>query len=155
LNDGLTNNDFALINRINVIGLGQTHSILTEHKQIKAVSFIIDKRDYTKLLGKGGRKQGAVRVEPGDVVARITCTDESEYHVRATVRGQLVEVNEQLLSNPHLLTTNSAALRGWVLMVLATDTASNSATTASRSSSTTTSASSSSNVDTNTSDSIC
>jgi hypothetical protein len=131
-------NDIRSVNchSINVVGLGPEHPILLEKKQVSSVTFHVNKKqDYAKVKGRGGKRHGAttVRVDANSVVAQVTCTDASTYDIPALVKGQLMEVNEDLLSQPELL-TRSPELRGWVALVLSTSSASQDVSVASRAS---------------------
>lgn len=47
--------------------------------------------------------QGAQLLTASSSLCEVTCSDASKYIISCGVRGQLIEVNENLLTSPHLL----------------------------------------------------
>ncbi|KAK3587839.1 hypothetical protein CHS0354_019707 [Potamilus streckersoni] len=91
-------------NRICIVTLGETHPILSKNKCIRSVSFTIG--DVNRLDNKvsGKAKRGAQTLTATSPLCEITCDDGEKFVVPAGMKGQLIEVNEQLLNNPSLLT---------------------------------------------------
>lgn len=105
-------------NRIALITLAPTHPILKENKLIKKIDFQINdncNRAKNKVSGKG--KRGAQPLQKNSILCHIICEDGSNYSPRSCINGKLVEVNDQLIENPNLLTT-SPQEEGFIALVL-------------------------------------
>ncbi|XP_071520907.1 protein Abitram-like isoform X2 [Panulirus ornatus] len=68
-----------------------------------------------QVSGKG--KRGAQQLGPQSPICIITCSDSTKYTVLAGIHGKLVEVNERLVSHPHLLSESPNA-EGYLALVL-------------------------------------
>lgn len=67
-----------------------------------------------KVYGKG--KKGALWLEPMSPLCDVTCSDGSKYRLYSCVRGHLLEVNENLVVRPELLSSR-AATEGYLAIV--------------------------------------
>ncbi|XP_054261301.1 protein Abitram isoform X2 [Macrosteles quadrilineatus] len=115
--------DFCVLfhsNRICVISLAPSHTVLTEHKQVSKIIYHVspnvDRLNNT-VSGKG--KRGAQILTPSSVIFYLNCSDGSQYAVRSCVPGKLVEINDQLVENPNLVTERPSD-RGYLAVVLPT-----------------------------------
>jgi len=54
-----------------------------------------------KVSGKG--KKGAQYLLPESLICEVTCSNGAKYSLYSCIKGKLVEVNEELVSKPHLL----------------------------------------------------
>jgi len=118
-----TGDDFCVLfhsNRICVITLAPSHTVLTQRKRVTQIVYDVspnvDRRTNT-VSGKG--KRGAQVLTPSSVVCYLDCSDGSRYAVRSCVPGKLVEMNDQLTENPNLVTERPSD-RGYLAIVLPT-----------------------------------
>lgn len=91
-------------NRICVITLARSHPIVALKKSVAKVDFQADAKTNrldNKVSGK--LKHGAQWINEGSPLCHLTCDDGSVYTVYGCIRGNLVEVNENLVSSPQLL----------------------------------------------------
>ncbi|XP_031633292.1 protein Abitram [Contarinia nasturtii] len=102
------NNDIAeahtLLNHSNgicLVGLADTH--IAVKKGIKSITFDVGGVDRSKNQVSGKGKRGAMQLQATTCLAIVTCEDDTTYRVASTTQGKLVEVNEDLLSNPKLI----------------------------------------------------
>ncbi|XP_067930266.1 protein Abitram-like [Watersipora subatra] len=118
---GQTGNDFCILchsNKICLVTLAPSHSILRDRKIPQSVSFQVDKKRNrldNQATGKG--KKGAQVLSEVGVVCIVTCSDGSVYSVYSCIKGKLVEVNSALIDNPLLLTAKTWT-DGYVAIVL-------------------------------------
>lgn len=116
-------NDFCVLfhsNRICVLTLALTHSILTEHKQVDKIDFqVSSKVDRLNNTVSGKGKRGAQILTPNSVIFYVNCTDGSKFPIYSCVPGKLVEVNEQLMKNPNLMVERPLD-QGYLAIVLPT-----------------------------------
>ncbi|XP_005104620.1 protein Abitram [Aplysia californica] len=91
-------------NRVCVVCIAESHPICSEKKEVIKVDFEVkgSNRMDNKMSGKA--KRGAQWLGPTAVLCEVTCSDESKYTLYCCVKGQLVEVNENLITKPCLLT---------------------------------------------------
>ena len=76
------------------------------------VSEKLDRSD-NKVSGK--RKRGGQWVDETSILCKITChDDDTTYSIHCGVRGTLVEMNENLITNPELMTSLTQPEHGWV-----------------------------------------
>jgi len=90
-------------NKICVITVAPSHPLL-KCKQISNVNFQVSakvNRLDNKVSGKG--KKGAQYLLPESAICEATCTSGTKYTLYSCVKGKLVEVNKELVSNPNLL----------------------------------------------------
>ena len=91
-------------NRICMISLAPSHSILQENKPVSNVNFrVSEKLDRMKNKVKGKGKHGAQPMQENSNICSITCTDGTTQMIKCCMIGKLVEVNESLATNPSLL----------------------------------------------------
>lgn len=105
-------------NRISVITLAPSHPLLLNKKKVKNVSFQVSdnvNRLANKVSGKA--KHGAQMLQPCSPLLIAECTDGTKYTVRSPVPGKLVEVNDQLVKNPSLI-SDYPADKGFIAIVL-------------------------------------
>ncbi|XP_074659325.1 protein Abitram-like [Tubulanus polymorphus] len=91
-------------NKLCIVTLSQFHPILAADKTIEKVDFQVTKN--TNLLNNkvvGKRKKGGQWMTADSKLCMITCTDGSCYTVYSCINGRLVEVNENLATNPALI----------------------------------------------------
>uniref|UniRef100_H0ZE56 Protein Abitram n=1 Tax=Taeniopygia guttata TaxID=59729 RepID=H0ZE56_TAEGU len=99
--------DFCVLqhsNRICVITLAEAHPLLQSGKTIKNINYQISancSRLQNKVSGKS--KRGAQFLTELAPLCRISSSDGEEYTIYSCIRGRLIEVNENILSNPALL----------------------------------------------------
>ncbi|XP_067142279.1 protein Abitram [Centruroides vittatus] len=104
-------------NRICVITLAPMHPILTEKKTITSVDFKIGEVSRLQNQVSGKWKRGGQQLKQHSPLCEIHCNDNSVYVVYSCVYGRLVEVNENLLEKPHLLTEKTWS-EGYIAVVL-------------------------------------
>ncbi|XP_021244808.1 protein Simiate isoform X2 [Numida meleagris] len=99
--------DFCVLqhsNRICVITLAEAHPLLQRGKTITSINYQISpncSRLQNKVSGKS--KRGAQFLTELAPLCRISSSDGEEYTIYSCIRGRLIEVNENILSNPALL----------------------------------------------------
>ena len=90
-------------NRVCIVGLAPAHPAVRRGAQAPAVR--VDFAEPLRALAVSGkRKRGALIVEPGRELARVTLADGRSYPVRACVAARVLEVNTRLRDEPALLT---------------------------------------------------
>ncbi|BFZ01084.1 hypothetical protein BsWGS_04123 [Bradybaena similaris] len=91
-------------NRVCVVCLAESHPVLSEKKTVTKVSF--ENAKWNRLDNKfsGKNKRGAQWLDGNSPLCEVTCSDESVYTLCCCVQGQLIEVNENLIKHPELLT---------------------------------------------------
>ncbi|XP_071311752.1 protein Abitram isoform X1 [Agelaius tricolor] len=113
--------DFCVLqhsNRICVITLAEAHPLLQSGKTIKNINYQISancSRLQNKVSGKS--KRGAQFLTELAPLCRISSSDGEEYTIYSCIRGRLIEVNENILSNPALL-QEKPSTEGYIAVVL-------------------------------------
>ncbi|XP_048754852.1 protein Abitram-like [Ostrea edulis] len=104
-------------NRICIVTVAEWHPLIREGKTISQIKFDVDgmNRLDNKISGKG--KRGAQLLTPSSPLCQVICSDSSTYTITCGVRSQLMEVNENLLKSPHLM-TKKPQTEGYVAIVL-------------------------------------
>lgn len=104
-------------NKLCLITLSHHHPVLARKKKITKISYDVGRfnRLENQVSGKG--KRGAQQLGPQSPICIITCSDSTKYTVLAGIHGKLVEVNERLVSHPHLLSESPNA-EGYLALVL-------------------------------------
>lgn len=105
-------------NRISLVTLAKSHPILQLKKRISAVNFQVDKQTNrldNKVTGKG--KRGAQNISINAALCHVSCEDGSQYTIHGGMKGSLVEVNNNLVSHPQLLTEKPNA-EGYIAIIL-------------------------------------
>ncbi|KAJ7386362.1 hypothetical protein OS493_008483 [Desmophyllum pertusum] len=104
-------------NKICVITIAPSHPLL-RCEQITNVNFQVStkvNRLDNKVSGKG--KKGAQHLQPDSLLCEVTCSSGTKYSLYSCVRGKLVEVNEELVSKPHLM-LEKPETEGYLAVVL-------------------------------------
>ncbi|NXJ06127.1 F206A protein, partial [Odontophorus gujanensis] len=115
-----------------VITLAEAHPLLQRGKTITGVNYQISpncSRLQNKVSGKSKRRwiirnnvffscmQGAQFLTELAPLCRISSSDGEEYTIYSCIRGRLIEVNENILSNPALL-QEKPSTEGYIAVVL-------------------------------------
>ncbi|XP_010018849.1 PREDICTED: protein Simiate, partial [Nestor notabilis] len=106
------------LSRICVITLAEAHPLLQSGKTIKSINYQISancSRLQNKVSGKS--KRGAQFLTELAPLCRISSTDGEEYTIYSCIRGRLIEVNENILSNPTIL-QEKPSTEGYIAVVL-------------------------------------
>ncbi|NWR92180.1 F206A protein, partial [Furnarius figulus] len=101
-----------------VITLAEAHPLLQSGKTIKSINYQISancSRLQNKVSGKS--KRGAQFLTELAPLCRISSSDGEEYTIYSCIRGRLIEVNENILSNPALL-QEKPSTEGYIAVVL-------------------------------------
>ncbi|XP_066571862.1 protein Abitram isoform X2 [Amia ocellicauda] len=105
-------------NRICVITLAESHPIVQQGKKIKSINYQISancSRLQNKVSGKS--KRGGQFLTEFAPLCRIMCADGEEYTICSCIRGRLLEVNEDLITNSDLL-LEKPSTEGYIAVVL-------------------------------------
>lgn len=105
-------------NRISVVTLAPSHPLLLNKKTVKSVSFQVSdniNRLDNKVSGKA--KHGAQMLNPASPLLIVECTDSTKYTIRSPVPGKLVEVNDELINKPSLL-SDCPTDKGFIAIIL-------------------------------------
>ena len=105
-------------NKICVITLAPSHAVLKTNATVKSVSFkVSDKCDrfHNKVSGK--RKRGAQWLNPESPLCIVTTNDDAVYTIRPGIRGNLIEVNENLLKFPNLI-SDMPESNGYIAIIM-------------------------------------
>ncbi|XP_015437151.1 PREDICTED: protein Simiate [Dufourea novaeangliae] len=91
-------------NRICMLTLAPSHTILQSDKEITNVNFRVSEK-LDRVLNKvsGKSKHGAQPLQANSNICIITTSNGKTYTIKCCIIGKLVEVNETLLENPKLL----------------------------------------------------
>ncbi|NXP07056.1 F206A protein, partial [Thinocorus orbignyianus] len=110
--------------RICVITLAEAHPLLQTGKTITSINYQISancSRLQNKVSGKSKRVRlfylGAQFLTELAPLCRISSSDGEEYTIFCCIRGRLIEVNENILSNPALL-QEKPSTEGYIAVVL-------------------------------------
>uniref|UniRef100_A0A8D2PP87 Protein Abitram n=1 Tax=Zosterops lateralis melanops TaxID=1220523 RepID=A0A8D2PP87_ZOSLA len=101
-----------------VITLAEAHPLLQSGKTIKNINYQISancSRLQNKVSGKS--KRGAQFLTELAPLCRISSSDGEEYTIYSCIRGRLIEVNENILTNPALL-QEKPSTEGYIAVVL-------------------------------------
>ncbi|XP_009469588.1 PREDICTED: protein Simiate [Nipponia nippon] len=104
--------------KICVITLAEAHPLLQSGKTIKSINYQISancSRLQNKVSGKS--KRGAQFLTELAPLCRISSSDGEEYTIYSCIRGRLIEVNENILSNPAIL-QEKPSTEGYIAVVL-------------------------------------
>ncbi|KAF1556163.1 Protein Simiate, partial [Eudyptes schlegeli] len=113
-----SNRRVALPGVICVITLAEAHPLLQNGKTIKSINYQISancSRLQNKVSGKS--KRGAQFLTELAPLCRISSSDGEEYTIYSCIRGRLIEVNENILSNPAIL-QEKPSTEGYIAVVL-------------------------------------
>lgn len=105
-------------NRICMISLAEHHPIIANRKRVSKIDCSIDeKTDRLKNAASGKGKRGAQKLEAGSLLCSLECDDGTVYPVYSCVKGKLIEMNESLLKQPHLLVEKPVS-EGFIALLL-------------------------------------
>lgn len=105
-------------NKICVVTLAPSHAAMVTKAAIRSVSFkVSDKCDRFKNKVSGKRKRGAQWLNPESPLCIVTTDDGSVYTVRPGIRGNLIEVNENLIKYPSLL-SDMPETNGYIAIIM-------------------------------------
>ena len=96
------NNDTMVLvhsNRICVLMLSERHPIVTKGLTIESIEPLATVNQ--SMSGKS--KRGADYVQPNKLLYRIRCAEQQTFTICASIKGRLVELNEEIVKNPQLL----------------------------------------------------
>ena len=96
------NNDTLVLvhsNRVCVLMLSERHPILEKTLAIHSIESLASVNQ--SMSGKS--KRGADYVQPNKLLLRIKCEQDLNFTICASIKGRLVELNEQLLKTPELI----------------------------------------------------
>ncbi|NXE56185.1 F206A protein, partial [Casuarius casuarius] len=114
-------NNYNSCCRICVITLAEAHPLLQNGKTIKSINYQISancSRLQNKVSGKSKRVWlGAQFLTELAPLCRISSSDGEEYTIYSCIRGRLIEVNENILSNPAIL-QEKPSTEGYIAVVL-------------------------------------
>uniref|UniRef100_T1JEP8 Protein Abitram n=1 Tax=Strigamia maritima TaxID=126957 RepID=T1JEP8_STRMM len=118
---GKENHDQCLLfhsNRICVICIAPTHPLIAENKSIEKVNFqVTEKVNRLENKVSGKSKKGGQWLTEDSPLCNVTCSDGSQYTICSCIKGKLIEVNEKLVSSPHLIIEKPQA-EGYIGIVL-------------------------------------
>jgi len=105
-------------NRVSVVGLAYAHPLLLHAKgsPLVSVAFLPTFANISEHLS-GKRKKGSLWVEATTVIANATTADGRVWPLRAGMRGNLVEVNQRLVTHPTLL-IKKPATQGHLALII-------------------------------------
>ncbi|XP_019635118.1 PREDICTED: protein Simiate-like [Branchiostoma belcheri] len=105
-------------NKVCIVTLAASHPLVADGKSVARVDFQVTEkvnRLDNKVIGKG--KRGGQWLQESSPLCRVTCTDDTEFTLYSCIKGKLVEVNENLINSPQLLTEKPSS-EGYVAIVL-------------------------------------
>ncbi|XP_078571322.1 protein Abitram-like [Branchiostoma floridae x Branchiostoma japonicum] len=105
-------------NKVCIVTLAASHPLMADGKTVARVDFQVTEkvnRLDNKVIGKG--KRGAQWLQESSPLCRVTCTDNTEFTLYSCIKGKLVEVNENLINSPQLLTEKPSS-EGYIAIVL-------------------------------------
>ncbi|KAJ0402086.1 hypothetical protein ATCC90586_000271 [Pythium insidiosum] len=85
-------------NRLCVVGVANSHPAMKE--EIASIEFTPNVLE-SRVSGK--KKKGGQFMLPETIICHIRCKSGASYAIRSCIRGTLLELNDALLENPHLL----------------------------------------------------
>lgn len=97
-----SNNDTLVLvhsNRVCVLMLSERHPIVEKSLEIQSIESLASVNQ--SMSGKS--KRGADYVQPNKLLYRIRCVDQQNFTICASIKGRLVELNDQIIQNPQLL----------------------------------------------------
>ncbi|XP_060065116.1 protein Abitram-like [Ylistrum balloti] len=104
-------------NRVCIITLAPSHPVVAKKKKVTSVSFDVSEANRldNKVSGKG--KKGAQWLKTASELCKIECEDGENYIFPAGLPAQLIEINENLVHSPCLL-TEKPHTEGYIAIVL-------------------------------------
>lgn len=105
-------------NGLCVVCLSPRHQLVTRFgMDIETVDFHSGSTDRIANTLSGKRKKGGQQLQPQSILSVITCADGKRFNVKSCVKGTLLEVNERLISNKHLLVSKTLS-DGYIALVM-------------------------------------
>ena len=97
----LNNDTMVLVhsNRVCVLMLSERHPIVEQSLAIQSIESLASVNQ--SMSGKS--KRGADYVQPNKLLYRIQCVDEQQFTICASIKGRLVELNDEIIKTPQLL----------------------------------------------------
>ncbi|KAK3246653.1 hypothetical protein CYMTET_43819 [Cymbomonas tetramitiformis] len=93
-------------NGLSVVCLAASHPLLQAKldgsSELK-VDFNVGRKNRLDTQVSGKKKRNASVLEKDSVLCEVTAPGDKKYAIRCCVRGKLLEVNERLVQEPHLL----------------------------------------------------
>jgi len=102
-------------NGLYMVGIAPTHPIVTKGINITSLDFNVGYDLLERVSGK--YKRGAPHLQQSTSLCTVCMEDDSEYTLYICVSGNLLEVNERLVSNPELL-VSKAGTEGFLAILM-------------------------------------
>ena len=104
-------------NKLFIVTIAPSHPILREKKTIADISFqVSDSVNLIDCKAVGKSKRGATHLSITSPLCHVTCSDQTKYTLHSCIRGNLIEVNENLVKTPSLLVTDPET-EGYIAIV--------------------------------------
>ncbi|CAH4027644.1 protein Abitram [Pieris brassicae] len=103
--NGIKNNDIMIMfhsNRVALLCLAPSHFFFQNNNNYK-LNFSVGNVDRLSNTVKGKSKKGGQMLNPKSVICKIDYEDGTSFDVPSCMKSTLIEINEQLISDPHLL----------------------------------------------------
>ena len=100
------NNDTLVLvhsNRVCVLMLSERHPIIEKSLVIHSIESLAS----INQAMSGKSKRGADYVQPNKLLYRIKCAENQSFTICASIKGRLVELNDEILRRPELLQQKS------------------------------------------------
>ena len=97
---------FQHTNRLVMVGITSDHQFFKDQEKAQTISFDCLFQGNLKDIVKGKKKLGKIQVRWNTPIAEIQCYSGKKYTVYSSVEGFLIDINEQLVRNPHYLLTD-------------------------------------------------
>lgn len=104
-------------NRVCMISLAENHPVMKEKKVISKINCVVNKIDRLANVASGKGKRGAQKLSQNSILCYIECDDGTSYPVYSCIKGKLLEVNENLLTKPHLIIDKPTS-DGYIALIL-------------------------------------
>ncbi|XP_050672466.1 protein Abitram [Leptidea sinapis] len=103
--NGVKNNDIMLMfhsNRITLLSLAPSHFFF-KNPQTYSLNFFVGNVDRLCNTVKGKSKKGGQYLTPKSVICKVEYEDGTNFEIPCGMKSTLIEINEELVKNPHLL----------------------------------------------------
>ncbi|CAF1469163.1 unnamed protein product [Rotaria sordida] len=100
------NNDMLVLvhsNRVCVLMLSEQHPVIEKSLIINSIESLANINQ--SMSGKS--KRGADYVQPNKLLYRIKCENNQNFTICASIKGRLVELNDEIIKTPELLQNKS------------------------------------------------
>lgn len=105
-------------NRICLISLAENHPVIKNNKKVTRINCEVDeKTDRLKNAASGKGKRGAQKLSPDSVLCYVECSDGSNFPIYSCIKGKLVEINDNLVTDASLLVKKPMA-EGYIALLL-------------------------------------